>query len=210
MNVRCINSSNYRITVGTEYTVVREEERYYFIVNDNNRNVRYSKDLFEEVVQEVIAPRTEQDMINSLTVTSTMITGDPFVNVRYTDIQNEVITVNIPLNQMPRLGISCGIKEYSGLNGLLTRIMNAVPQDDDYERLTKEIFRNIIRILCLNDNRAITLFSTVENTNNVLTSVFEEFEGFVTERKMNPNSHNYIIMWGVYSNFEEGEEEDED
>lgn len=54
----CKESKNYKITPGTEYEVLRNEREYVIIRNDNNKVVRYAKNLFDSIpdIQEEPAP----------------------------------------------------------------------------------------------------------------------------------------------------------
>ena len=105
----CVNPKNYKLTEGNNYIVVIDEGDTVMIVNDSNKTVRYYKDLFQEVEEEVIPEpepvivRTEQDLIDSITTNGVMTT--------YVDFNNEIVVINNYLSIINNDNdFSCGIK----------------------------------------------------------------------------------------------------
>ena len=91
----CTNPKNYKLTLDKKYTVVIDEGETVMIINDSNKTVRYYKDLFQEVEEEIIPepepiPRTEQDLINSI--------ASDDLNTTFIDFNNETVVIENFLN----------------------------------------------------------------------------------------------------------------
>lgn len=197
--IKCIENNGYNITVGNVYLLLQESQDFYFVVNDNNKTVKYSKQMFELVEEEapqVIEPvkRTEQDMIDSIVWNNN--------SVRFNDLDNNVVNVN---NAFSDYGTeaSCGIKAIDGLDATLQYINAAVPEDDDYLELRKAIFKIILKNRIIykyaGDNCAMRILSTTANQDSDMLSVLDEMANMVSEVKNNPNSGNDIKMWVFYT-----------
>jgi hypothetical protein len=126
----CTNPKNYKLTLDKKYTIVIDEGETVMIVNDNNKTVRYYKDLFTEVEEEVIIPepevipRTEQDLIDS-------ITSDG-LDTTYIDFDNETITIHNYLNILNNdIDFSCGIKNITNISGQIDGICDAISDTSD-------------------------------------------------------------------------------
>ena len=202
MNKICINPKNYKLTQGKVYEILDEEDGYYLLVNDSNKTVRYYSDLFgdiEEAVEEVAPPpppaRTETDVISSLNVTC----NGQRCTVTYVDLNNQ--TVNFQTYTIGIYGteISCGIRQMSNINNILSSIDNNVSTDeDDLLELRKEIVKRVISLL-IRYNRGNTrwmLMST--NYDDTFEDYFEVFDSLAQTNlgwENNPNSGNNINLW---------------
>ena len=202
MNKICINPKNYKLTQGKVYEILDEEDGYFLLVNDSNKTVRYYSDLFgdiEEAVEEVAPPpppaRTEADVISSLNVTCV----GQRCTVTYVDLNNQ--TVNFQTSTIGIFGtdISCGIRQMSNINNILSSIDNNVSTaDDDLLELKKEIVKRVISLL-IHYNRGNSrwmLMST--NNDSSFEDYFEVFDSLAQTNlgwENNPNSGNDIKLW---------------
>ena len=202
MNKICTNPKNYKLTQGKVYEILDEEDGYFLLVNDSNKTVRYYSDLFgdvEEPVEEVAPPpppaRTEADVISSLNVTC----GGQRCTVTYVDLNNQTVTFQTDSVMIISTNISCGIRQMSGINDILSCIDNNVSTaDDDLLELKKEIVKRVISLF-INRNRGNTrwmLMST--NYNGDFEDYFEVFDSLAQTNlgwETNPNSENEIKLW---------------
>ena len=155
MNKICTNPKNYKLTQGKVYEILDEEDGYFLLVNDSNKTVRYYSDLFDDVIaipdEETIAPpppsvRTEADVISSLNVTC----GDQRCTVTYVDLNNQSVNFQTNTIGISSTNISCGIRQISGINDILSSIDNNVNTDeDDLLELKKEIVNRVISYLLI-------------------------------------------------------------
>ena len=202
MNKICINPKNYKLTQGKVYEILDEEDGYFLLVNDSNKTVRYYSDLFddvEEAVEEVAPPpspaRTEADVISSLNVTCV----GQRCTVTYVDLNNQ--TVNFQTSTIGIFGtdISCGIRQMSNINDILSSIDNNVSTaDDDLLELRKEIVKRVISLLIRHNrgNSRWMLMST--NNDSSFEDYFEVFDSLAQTNlgwENNPNSGNDIKLW---------------
>ena len=202
MNKICINPKNYKLTQGKVYEILDEEDGYFLLVNDSNKTVRYYSDLFgdiEEAVEEVAPPpppaRTEVDVISSLNVTC----GGSRCTVTYVDLNNQTVTFQTSTIGIFGTEISCGVRQMSNINDILSSIDNNVSTtDDDLLELRKEIVKRVISLL-INRNRGNTrwmLMST--NNDDSYEDYFEVFDSLAQTNlgwENNPNSGNDIKLW---------------
>ena len=202
MNKICINPKNYKLTQGKIYEILDEEDGYFLLVNDSNKTVRYYSDLFddiEEVIEEVAPPpppaRTEADVISSLNVTC----GDQRCTVTYVDLNNQTVYFQTSTIGISGTEISCGIRQISGINNILSSIDNNVSTaDDDLLELRKEIVKRVISLL-IHYNRGNTrwmLMST--NSDDCYEDYFDVFDSLAQTNlgwETNPNSGNEIKLW---------------
>lgn len=201
MNKICINPKNYRLTRGKQYLIVEEEEDYILIINDNNKTQRYAKDLFEDDVVEEIAPpppprRTEQDCINSITVTENEGTNQ--IVLRYNDIENNEVSIAF-LGIIQGAANSCGIQEYDGLNMIMSLILqNVDTEEEDMIELQKALFRTFIRHLLstnIGNSRWMTFSTNQSEENEDFYTVLDELAQVSTPWEENPNSGSMIKLW---------------
>ena len=206
----CVNPKNYRLTLDKKYTVVIDEGETVMIVNDSNKTVRYYKDLFAEVEEEVIPEpepvvvRTEQDLIDS-------ITSDG-LNTTYVDFNNQIVVINNRLQCLNNENsFSCGIKNIINIGDQIGETYETIADtieeaQEDLELLTKAVikqhFKNYVKY-CGNNgfNAGIYLMSCNINGDGLdeeVVDILNEISDFDTEPELNPNSDNQIKLWGFY------------
>ena len=202
MNKICTNPKNYKLTQGKVYEILDEEDGYYLLVNDSNKTVRYYSDLFadgEEPVEEVAPPtppaRTEADVISSLNVTY----NDQRCSVTYVDLNNQFVTFQTSTIGITGTEISCGIRQISGINDILSSIDNNVnTNEDDLLELRKEIVKRVISLL-IRYNRGNTRWMLMSTNDDVIyEDYFEVFDSLAQTNlgwENNPNSGNDIKLW---------------
>ena len=206
----CTNPKNYKLTLDKKYTVVIDEGETVMIVNDSNKTVRYYKDLFQEVEEEIIPEpepvivRTEQDLINSITSDGLKTT--------YVDFNNQIVHINNHLQCLNNANsFSCGIKNIIHIGDQIGEIYESIEetadsQEEDLPLLTKAVinqhFKNYIKIKSIGDyNAGIYLMSCNINGDGLdeeAVDILNEISDFNTEPELNPNSNNEIILWGFY------------
>ena len=202
MNKICINPKNYKLTQGKVYEILDEEDGYYLLVNDSNKTVRYYSDLFddvEEAVEEVAPPpppaRTEADVISSLNVTC----AGQRCTVTYVDLNNQTVTFQTSTIGINGTNISCGIRQMSNINNILSSIDNNVSTDeDDLLELRKEIVKRVTSLFIrdLRGNTRWMLMST--NNDDIFEDYFDVFDSLAQTNlgwENNPNSGNDIKLW---------------
>ena len=180
------------------------------IVNDNNKTVRYYKDLFQEIEEEVIpepepiVARTEQDLIDSITSDGTTTT--------YIDFNNEVVIISNQLQCLNNANsFSCGIKNLINIGDQIDIIYEAISEteenaEEDLELLTKAVikhhFKNYIKYNLGHYNAGIYLMSCNitgdDHLDEEVVEILIEISDFNTEPELNPNSGNEIVLWGFY------------
>ena len=204
MNKICTNPKNYKLTQGKVYEILDEEDGYFLLVNDSNKTVRYYSDLFGDVIaipdEETIAPppppaRTEADVISSLNVTHV---GQRCI-VTYVDLNNQTVTFQTSTIGISGTDISCGIRQISGINDVLSTIDNNVNTDeDDLLELRKEIVKIVISSL-IRYNRGNTRWMLMSTNNNEsYEDYFEAIDSLAHTNvgwENNPNSENEIKLW---------------
>lgn len=206
----CVNPKNYKLTLDKKYIVVIDEGETVMIVNDSNKTVRYYKDLFEEVEEEVIPEpepvvvRTEQDLINNI--------ASDGENTIYIDFNNEKVIINNELSILNNENsFSCGIKNVVNIGDQIEAIYEtidetAVQNEEDLPLLTKAVikhhFKNFIKYQSNNGtNGALFLMSCNINNDGLdeeTVEILDEISDFNTEPELNPNSGNQIMLWGFY------------
>lgn len=206
----CINPKNYKLTEGSNYTVVIDEGDTVMIVNDSNKTVRYYKDLFQEIEEEVIPEpepvivRTEQDLINSISSDGVMTT--------YVDFNNKEIEIDNHLQCINNENsFSCGIKNVINIGDQIEEIYDTISvtadePGEDLELLTKAVikhhFKNFINTNYGNYSAGLYLMSCNITGNDCLdeetVDILNEISDFNTEPEINPNSGNEIVLWGFY------------
>lgn len=185
---KCVNAKNYALTVGKEYNVV-EQGNYYVLTNDNNKNQRYYKTLFEDVVEEVEIPQSTFSFNNTLLK----------IDDESLDLSDNIHTSYV----------SCGISEFTNLNGLFYFV------NKSNFNLTDEVRKNILKealdVIWNFNECPILLLSTNNNDdeNEEINEYYlqqksiinEVFLGNITEieNQFNPNSDNEITLWVINS-----------
>ena len=206
----CVNPKNYKLTLDKKYIVVIDEGETVMIVNDNNKTVRYYKDLFQEIEEEVIPEpepvivRTEQDLIDSI--------DSDGLDTTYIEFDNQLVTIDNELDILNNANdFSCGIKNIINIGNQLEEIYNVIAKteevsEEDLPLLTKAIikhhFKNYIKNKSNNNfNAAIYLMSCNINDDGLdeeTVDILNEISDFNTEPELNPNSGNEIKLWGFY------------
>jgi len=206
----CTNPKNYKLTLDKKYLVVEDEGETVKVINDNNRTVRYYKDLFQEVEEEVIPEpepvivRTEQDLIDSIASDGQMTT--------YIDFNNDLVEISNHLNTINNnTDFSCGINNITNISGQLEEIYETIEEtasqnEEDLPLLTKAVikhhFKNYIKYKSNNGmNAGIFLMScniTGGGLDDETVDILNEISDFNTEPEINPNSGNEIMLWGFY------------
>ena len=206
----CTNPKNYKLTLDKKYIVVIDEGETVMIVNDSNKTVRYYKDLFTEVEEEIIPEpepvvvRTEQDLIDSITSDGTTTT--------YIDFNNEVVIISNQLQCLNNTNsFSCGIKNLINIGDQIGVIYEAISEteenaEEDLELLTKAVikhhFKNYIKYNLEYYNAGIYLMSCNitgdDHLDEEVVEILIEISDFNTEPELNPNSGNEIVLWGFY------------
>ena len=206
----CVNPKNYKLTEGNVYLVVIDEGETVKIINDSNKTVRYYKDLFQEVEEEVIpelepvVARSEQDLIDSI--------ASDGLNTTYIDFDNQIVTISNDLQCISNeSSFSCGIKNVVNIGNQLDIIYDAITEteeiaEEDLPLLTKAVikhhFKTFIKGRPNNYNAAIYLMSCNITGNGCLydevVNILNEISDFNTEPEVNPNSGNEIMLWGFY------------
>ena len=207
----CTNPKNYKLTLDKKYTVVIDEGDTVMIVNDSNKTVRYYKDLFTEVEEEIIPEpepvvvRTEQDLINS-------ITSDG-LETTYVDFDNQTVVIGNELGILNNSNdFSCGIKNIVNIGSQIDEIYSEIEetansQGEDLPLLTKAVikhhFKNYIKYKSNNGfNAGIYLMSCniygIDGLDEEVVDILIEISDFNTKPELNPNSGNAIVLWGFY------------
>ena len=206
----CTNPKNYKLTLDKKYTVVIDEGDTVMIVNDSNKTVRYYKDLFEEVEEEVIPEpepvviRTEQDLIDSI------VSGG--LRTTYVDFNNQTIYITNYLQCLNNENsFSCGIKNITNIGDQIGEIYETIADtieeaQEDLELLTKAVikhhFKNFIKYCGSHGfDAGVYLMSCNINGDGLdeeVVDILNEISDFNTEPELNPNSDNEIKLWGFY------------
>ena len=207
----CINPKNYKLTEGNKYPIVIDEGETVMIVNDSNKTVRYYKDLFQEIEEEVVIPepepivvRTEQDLIDSINSAGSYTT--------YIGFDNEIISIPNKLSIINNDNdFSCGIKNIININSQINRIYDFITAteetaEEDLPSLTKAVikhhFKNFIKFKSEDgSNAGICLMSCIIEDGGLdeeTVDILNEISDFSTEAELNPNSGNEIKLWGFY------------
>lgn len=210
MNKICRNNKNYKLTVGKEYEILQEDGNNTWVINDNNKTVKYSNLLFDLIPEEVITtpplPRTEQDCIDSIIYTIN--------NLSYTDINNNQKTITVNLLNENTSAFSCGIVRITGINNLINylNVSSFVnTQDHDYIELKKALFKKVFdKKIEIGGTYGMWMCSTNKIDNNEdYFSLLDEMSDHSSEWFLNPNSSNQIKIWYGIINQDFVAEEDE-
>lgn len=211
--IRCIETSGYKLTENREYDLLKEEGGFYFLVNDNGKTVRYNSDFFEEVennttVMEAVIPppppaRTEQDLINSITVVGN--------NIQFVDFNNNTKVVYQKIRSGERMDASCGIGDTYGLLDTADHVDNVIESlnhHDDLIDLRNALFAKSIQYYIKEnpdaDRGAYIVSCNLNGVDgeNYLTEdyvgVLDSIADVTSKIFENPNSENNIKFWVFY------------
>jgi hypothetical protein len=196
--IKCINEGPYKITLDKEYDLVKTEGNYYFLQNDSLKLVRYSKDFFEEV-QNNIALEEESNVVISLTEAQ-VIASISEDGSAFTDNNGEFVELYLCFLSASESTISCGIIEFQGINDLISSIEQEVPTvDSDRIELKRSIFKKVIKYSVSQQKCAIALFSTNVDFDEDILPALDEISDVVSRTVINPNSENNIKLWMMYN-----------
>ena len=196
--IKCVNTKGYKLTLGNEYDVIKKEDGYIFIVNDNGKTARYDNSLFsdvEEIVEETIQPiaRTEQDCVDSIYTEGN--------DVFYVDTNNDVKKLTNCYSGSTS-NISCGILQVSGIDDTADAIYDLIDQsEEDMLKLADALFKTAtLNYLKTNSNYGMYILSSRVDFDDSFKEILDDICHFDTEDVENPNSGNTIKMWGFYKN----------
>jgi hypothetical protein len=193
--VRCISPKNYRLTRGTEYQTLQEDDNAetYTLVNNSGLTRNYRASLFEDVVEEL----SDEEIISSIGINEDN-------DITLENRGGETIVIDSLSLGIGRTPISCGIFQLTNVNGTIDRINQVIdarfPQEsaDFRTELKEEVFRKyVIRM-----TQGFAFLSLVISTNNnhPTFSLIEESLGDLssyTHTGGNPNSGNNITFWYI-------------
>lgn len=192
-NIRCVNAGSYRLTVGREYPLLRQNEEFYFLNNDNGTSVKYAKRYFEEVPDPETTRRRTPPRTVANVIASIRMERDAIV---FENINNEARTLTNPLAYNENMNISCGTAEVYGIDSLLRSIRNLFDDEDDYIEEKKAVLRRALTEWIINrPGKAMRICSTTMRQDEDMLSVFTELAGATTDARVNPNSGNQIKVW---------------
>jgi hypothetical protein len=187
----CKNAKNYKLTEGLEYEILKEENGYIFLINDSGKNVKYDASLFDEELEEEVVPaRTEQDCIDSISYDGTRLS--------YKDLYNEQQLADVVLYRNYNNGFSCGIVRIEGLNDLCDIIECIVSnEEEDLIELKKALFAEVLNYHILKDElKGMWMCSTNRSGDNEdYHKLLNEISTHNSEWFTNPNSGNQIKLW---------------
>ena len=190
--VKCVNAKKYKLTVGKTYNINSTiDDEYYEILNDNNKLVKYKKDLFN------VSKSTIADIITSIQINHGIVS----LTIDGIDIKIDDCLANDGTQ------ISCGIQQVYGINNFVESIVEAL---SPYDRETlindvlSAIFKTSIIEFGIEDNAAMLLISTnLDNANEDGNEHFDRIDNLLTPFTKashiahNPNSDNTIKLWVI-------------
>ena len=180
MEIKCIETRDYKLTLNLIYNTLEERDNRYIIRNDSGSKVAYSKDLFKTVEEEIIVP-----------VALTL--EEELGLVRYTNASVEINGEEVFTLNVSESNISCGIVELENLLELSEII-------DEFDlQFKKQILHYLLKELSRNIAGSMLLTST--NTNAPFyTAELEEVLEAISETSytnINPNSRNPIVLYVI-------------
>lgn len=216
MKVKCIDKGKINnLTVGKEYEVLYTDDTKFHVINDNDKEARYSKHLFSNNDN----VEYEFDILNL-----TFIPEDSCLiyDLGHTT-QEETIDDLLESFNGEALNISCGIEEASGLNTFMSTLDDLVSAlitdltelnviNIDKEILCKKVFDLVFgNFLNLYKGECLYLLMSTNTTQNpdldLLCNSYSlnmetelDFLSDFNHKGLNPNSNNQICMWGFKMN----------
>lgn len=210
--IECIDSgSNKLITVGNEYEVISETDNRYVILNDKGIQKNYSKNLFKEVEYENNNLVEEIDVETDVYIERNEIYFNIKVKMEGFDDFIYGNTVGCLLDT----DISCGIKQISGLNDIMSFEKNfrfdfsehieennidlgeEIDLDDLFNEVIASLFSDLLEKL--NETCLYVLLSTnLNNNENYNDNVVDVLNNIAENETLvgdNPNSGNDIQLW---------------
>jgi hypothetical protein len=163
-------SKKYNLTSDKSYETIHENDEFYTVINDKGFAGNYKKELFE------VIPEFSFNTNNGILT----INGQSFGEIR------EILITS-------STNISCGINQWSGIDGLISCINEEISEEDTIAIL-KACFRQLISNQL---NISMLLMSTtVSGDNHLVTEALSDWE-VITQTGRNGNSGNDIILWVI-------------
>lgn len=198
------------LTTNQTYPVILKDGDYLFVRNNKDSVQKYHQKYFNNIMipttvpvaPPVLAPLTEQEMIDSISVN-----GD---NVTFKSPNRTELTFNIS-NFLHTAGtqISCGIYQLYGINDLSNEILNLLEGngfEDDYDELYKALIRKSLSYevvtYLLEEEFALTLISSNSLGTELLVDALDSISITTTNWVNNPNSSNNIKLWVLDNDWE--------
>jgi hypothetical protein len=190
MEIKCKTPKDYKLTKDKVYEANESsKENFYVITNDDNKEVNYHKDLFEEVAR----GSTPEEILESFRCVQNE--DDEVIFDCNVIIDGENIEFSTEIDDYESRN-SCGITFAEGLSDLSNEIRNNIP---DRGNIRIDIAQQILHLF-INESRyaAFVLFTTNTNMdgydfiNDALMSICDH-----SDVEHNPNSGNDIKFWMV-------------
>ena len=197
---KCINAKNYALTVNKEYNVV-EQGSYFVLTNDNNKNQRYHRSLFEDVVEEVA---------EVITVSEWYIDRNGSNIVVKVILSNNTNLINRSINIEDTTSSSglecCGLKEIDGIqtfygeryfdyNSFVTLANNAnLELPFSKEEFFKECFSHLFDYYF--GGMSIIISTVQESVAEIMDSLMNDYN-MVKQEGINTNSSNHLYVYLV-------------
>lgn len=189
-------NSKFKITIGKEYNVIRHENNFIIIENDNNKVVRYSLDLFKDIKREAVAPppppkRTERDLINSIRRNGASVT--------FVDFENNIKRLDSNRIHVSGSNISCGVNQIHPILQYfddIIRIVNRLGADEDLIDLRNELLYALLstRLQRLSVRFVVYSYPVYPRYEDFTKYLATISDVQTPDAKRNPNSGNNIIV----------------
>lgn len=195
-DVKCINAKNYSLTVNREYEAeeIPNNNNYYYVTNNNGVRARYASNLFEDIVEEVILD-TLQQIKDKVRVNTEVINYNGRKTKTKVEFDIDEVDVNLEINfSLSQASNSCGIYNAEGLEDLMTKVQENVPNRGNLRKFVlEEIMANIKHN---NTNTGMVTYTTNNNHN-----LFDDLEVVMDNLSaaksigVNPVHNTTIMMW---------------
>lgn len=199
------------LTTNQTYPVILKDGDYLFVRNNKDSVQKYHQKYFNNIMipttvpvaPPVLAPLTEQEMIDSISVNNSIVTFRAPNRVELAfNVGNLLHATNT--------SISCGIYQLYGINNLSNTILDLLEGngfEDDYDELYKALIRKslsheVVTDLLNNEVFAFTLISTNEDETELLEYALDSISITTTNWVNNPNSGNNIKLWVLDNDWE--------
>lgn len=189
-------NSKFKITIGKEYDVIKQEDNFIIIENDNSKVVRYSLDLFKDVKREAAAPpppprRTERDLINSIRRNGSAVT--------FVDFENNIKRLDANRIDVSGSNISCGVNQINPIMNYfddITRTVNGLDTDEDLKDLRNELLYALLstRLQRLSIRFIVYSYPKYPRYEDFTTYLATISDVQTPDAKRNPNSGNNILV----------------
>lgn len=206
--VVCINPRRYNLTQGREYEVANNPTRgMYSVTNDTGKTLRYSADLFRDVLQEDNVDQIISTIVFSIQnihrITITLTIDGETVSYTFTE-------------RLLRIGCSCGIHSITDI----THMISFVNELEDRENLRVRVLAEIILYCTRVRDIGMMLISTNTNCANyeylvgAVAYLRTNNHRIIETTSHNPNSGNNIVLYtfivrDIVDDLDELEEEDD-